>query len=228
MHAINLALEARLVNHRNLKNRKVGTHLATPKPCHGKVSNLQGYRVQRIDDSASCGFRYVDTASSILGRRYDGWYLDYTYEGEEFTGETVKGVVLRVSARDGQSRYVAAIAEGYSWAKDDREGPCIVEVECLYDDEREAARAADGLAERHHEVCREYSMKSDAEKVVEENRERIAEIRDEVRKLIQEVKASHPMSETIVGAVNKQIRSLFQEKEEMIDQNTRLKDEFRL
>ncbi len=83
--------------------------------------------------------RWCDTVLSRIG--HGGWYTD----DDGHSGETVRGMVLSLS----HARFVAAAV----WT-----GCDVVDIDrsTIYDCEDEAARAADGLAERAAEQERDY------------------------------------------------------------------------
>lgn len=109
-------------------------------------------------------WRDVGDVSDILerSRAYPGVYYSDAYQGETYVGH-----VWQLPARDGSPRYVAGYCEDQSGTLrgtsiDGRRAGGYVVLSCdahgleLFDDKEEAARAADGLAERMAEKQREY------------------------------------------------------------------------
>lgn len=104
------------------------------------------------------GWRDAGEAHDILRFRdgHTGWYSDADGYG------LYVGHVWQLPAHDGTPRYVAGYVEKEG-RRDDGRGSGYVVLECgrhgleLYDDKDDAARAADGLAERMAEEAREYS-----------------------------------------------------------------------
>ena len=106
------------------------------------------------------GLRDCGTVPDILGNRYGGWYAD------AFQDETYTGQVWQIPSRNGEAVCISGYVERDSgYAVLNATGGRI-ETFCSYpgkdscdepDALREAARAADGLAERNAERDREYS-----------------------------------------------------------------------
>ena len=90
--------------------------------------------------------------------RHRGWYVD------QFQDETCRGLVLALS----HGRFLAAVSDPWNFDEKARSGPCILETGEVFDSEREAALAADDLAEGYAEDCREDAEKQEAERVAEE------------------------------------------------------------
>lgn len=106
-------------------------------------------------------FRDIRDAHEIVWNLPRGWYTDVD------ASETAIGIVARIS----HGRFLA----GYRWTSNDE----TVIFPDVYDDEREAARAADSWAERFAEESRDDSERfhrmTDAETECEE---KLAELRD--------------------------------------------------
>ena len=122
-----------------------------------------------IENPESRGLRFVGLAHDV-GRagyayardavNHKGWYLD----AEQF--EKVCGVVYQLPARDGRARYVVGYADPYN-TDDSGRGPACLSLDVLegdavdsdYDADpvlRDAARRADGIAERYADATREF------------------------------------------------------------------------
>ncbi len=137
-------------------------------------------RLRWIEDPEAWGLRLVGLAhevpagSAYLRRavEHSGWYLD------SFQGETVAGVIYRLPGRAGRARYLAGYAD--PWNCDSRgRGPACLALDVItgepgdhYGDSdpalREAARAADGIAERMAEESREIAEARDAGRAARE------------------------------------------------------------
>jgi len=102
-------------------------------------------------DGPPAGWREVGDSGSILGGRRrrngkpEGWYTD-----SDGSGGTMYGLVLQLPARGGVPRYVPAIAHT-EWDS------FTMYPADWYEEKEEAARAADGYAERTAERERDYN-----------------------------------------------------------------------
>ena len=101
-----------------------------------------------IPASALSGLRDAGTAESILNLRHSGYFAD-DYQDELYVGR-----VWQLPTRNGEPLYLAGYVErdsGYAML-------CASNSRLeTFDDPKDAARAADGLAERNAECEREYS-----------------------------------------------------------------------
>lgn len=120
------------------------------------------------------GLREYKFADEVLGLRHEGWYYD------SCCGSTYRGQVWRLPARDGVERFLA----GYVDADGDR---AIIEPEA-FDDERDAARRADHMAERDAEEEREHDERwaeaNNANDDREAAREELKAARAEARRMV--------------------------------------------
>ena len=109
--------------------------------------------------SIADGFRDVGDSHDIVRMRHTGWFKDAD------ACETICGHVWQLPARNGEPVYLA----GY----EDKDAEYVVlEVNgkrfATYDDKEDAARAADGLAERVAESEREYNERWQAAREADE------------------------------------------------------------
>lgn len=112
-------------------------------PTFSECGNYASIPSDVLDGLRDCG-----TVPDILGNRYGGWYAD-AYQDETYTGN-----VWQLPARNGEPQFIAGYVErdsGYA-VLDATRGRLT-----LFDDREDAARAADGLAERMAEREREHS-----------------------------------------------------------------------
>jgi len=146
--------------------RKAGTALSkdwrahrypTPKSsgCWQRPEDMKRHaspsdRAYYVDSFEELGWRTLGTAYDV-SRRADsraveeiGWYCD------AYQNETVSGYVLQLPARNGVPQYVPALG----WS--DRDGVTLYPLD-RYDEPLDAARAANGYAERTAETEREYN-----------------------------------------------------------------------
>lgn len=124
-------------------------------------------------ENLSAYFRQHETAEKLLRLRHKGWFT------ENFCGETVRGEVWRLP----HGKFLAVIPDQFN------DGAGIVE-NCVYDDENDAARNADRMAEIYAENAREDDAKFQAEQQIESARELIASARETVRELIAGIRES--------------------------------------
>lgn len=131
-----------------------------PFPAYGETA------CRWIENPESKGLRLVGFAHEV-GSTYErqavnhnGWYMD------NHQHETVKGIVYRLPARGGKCRFVAGHSDPHN-GDDHGNGPALVSLEVYESDATgahyetpdaafDAARAADGIAERMAETERNY------------------------------------------------------------------------
>lgn len=120
------------------------------------------------------GLRLVGHADEIGGFGHCGWYLED--EGAYVSGETARGVVLQLPARAGKALYVPGVADPYN------NGPAVVCLDDATEDQSDAARWADRLAEIYAEDARDYQRAANARFRFDELAE---QVKDERRAAIQ-------------------------------------------
>jgi len=134
-------------------------------------------------DNWPAGLRYVNSSYDVSraerSRRVDhkGWYTDSFQDG------TLSGHVLQLPGKDRKPRYIPGTAHS------DWDGVTIYPLD-TYDNAMDAACAADQYAERQAKSEREYNAKDQAEQQTKDLRDRIGEIRAEMRSLVREMKAA--------------------------------------
>lgn len=123
---------------RRLKEAKesvCGPYYHAPKPA-GKNHGRGFY----LESQGAPGLRWEWCDNVTSGIRHTGWFTD-----ESGHGETIRGIVFRLPNNRG---YLAGWSMGENMAS---------EVDCrVYDDETDAAYAADSFAERVAEKERDY------------------------------------------------------------------------
>lgn len=163
----------------------------------GRRLNEKGRAWFEADEAAS--LRFVSNASSLLPYlRHNGWYVDNQQM------ETTMGVVYRLS----HDRFLAGASDPWNCDKAGR-GPFVCD-ESVYDSPEEAARAADRLAERYSEECREDDLKQTAEAWIEESRDCIGILREEIRGLVAGIRESF-LSTVVCAQLKRDIRRLRKE-----------------
>ena len=137
-------------------------------------------------------WRYRD-AHEIVRLRHTGWYID------DMQCHTVCGVVFQISAKHGESRFLAAMADPFN------DGAARVDVSTVYDCERSAAYMADGMAESYAEQEREYQESwragRDARDAANEATQAAREFVQAVRALCDTYKARHACGRRAVRAL---------------------------
>lgn len=126
--------------------------------------------VRWIEYPEAIGLRFVGLAHDVGGWHrfygpavsHTGWYLS----DDNWTGETVSGVVYQLPAKNGRARYLYGFADPFNCDSEGRGPAClsleVVEgeaLECSYDVDSElrtAARWGDSMAERYADEAREY------------------------------------------------------------------------
>lgn len=137
---------------------------ATPQ-C-GKPFAAYGEKAMRwIENPSACGLRRIGEAHDIIDMRHKGWYLD------DFQDETARGVVYQLPGRKHHARYLAGYETSYEreavclsmeiYESDDRRDGTFYRYDCDDDAKRDAARAADSIAERMAEESREWYEAND-------------------------------------------------------------------
>lgn len=132
------------------------------------------------EDPAAIGLRLVGFADEVPGRSVDhqGWFLD-----DDFQEEVARGIVYRLPTRKGRAQFIAGMADP------DNDGPAMLSLGTIEDDEREAARSADHLAECYAEAERDYRRASSARLKWGELGEEVAAARRSILDLCREIKA---------------------------------------
>lgn len=155
----------------------------------------------------ACGLRFVGFADECAGRAVDhyGWFL---HPGGD-TGEVARGAVYQLpAARDGRSRFVAAIRtgsggrRGESWRDMGTDGGALLFLDSVHygepggtwaagrDDDaaREAAHAADSEANSYAEAERDYQTAWQAGQECADAESEAKADRETARRLIRELR----------------------------------------
>lgn len=101
--------------------------------------------------------------------KHTGWYID------SFQDETARGLVIRITGRNGKEQFMAAIADPFNYDRKSMNGPIMLCLDEVFDDEDECARRADSITEWYAESCREEDEKYQAEQAAEEEATESAE-----------------------------------------------------
>lgn len=176
-----------------------------------------------VENPAAHGLRFVGrvAADTPRGEIWDkressGWYAD------SYQDRLIYGVVFQIPAHKGQSRFVA----GYM-TSDDASG-ALIDFSTVYtsvsgkggtwgsaqddDDARDAARAADSMAQHVAEEEREYSTAWQAGAQWADEQEAIREARQEALAILRERRAvkGQPGFPALCKAIRAQVESLLE------------------
>ncbi|HEV2327622.1 MAG TPA: hypothetical protein VGY56_02410 [Verrucomicrobiae bacterium] len=155
-------------------------------PDFGGRFEVGGYNC-RWCENVSGHFRECGDADRIIRLRHRGWFVD------NFQDSTTRGMVLQLPARKGKTLYLAACSD--PWNKN-----CAIIEMYFYDEKEDAARAADGLAERYAENSREGDLEQLAETEIASLENSIKETRQQIRALLAGIRQS-----TVAGVVCNQL-----------------------
>ena len=125
------------------KNRVCGQYQLQPSPITGRKELATSFYLES-DFQPGLRWQWADEVSGV-SIRHKGWFCD------DFQDQTIRGLVFRLP----QGRGFLA---GWSMGK---EMASTVEYDCTYDTERDAALAADSLAENAAKREREYQAAQD-------------------------------------------------------------------
>lgn len=191
---------------------------------NGKSFSAYGENSVRWIEKPEQGLRLVGLAHNVgkAGHRYmndavehSGWFLD------DFQHETVSGVVYQLPGKDGKARYLVGYADPWNTTKKGS-GPALLSmkviegetIHCSYDDDaalRDAARCADGIAERMAEIERNYQRAyhkgSQARELAIESHEQACNWLSEIRAFRDMWKAR---KELAPGTIRNQIKNIRQ------------------
>lgn len=135
----------------------------------GSLSQVDGKIY--LDNPDQIGARWMKQAHEIVRLNHTGWYCD------DFYDNLCRGLVIDLS-RHNKPLFLA----GYEFTQADG----LTFDTYVYDDEKEAARAADGMAEYAAELEREFQEKERQEQKVEDLKAEIVEEKAALRALLHE------------------------------------------
>lgn len=159
-----------------------------PDPLPGpRIKRPTGSALYWFERPADIGLREVDHADEIYPEaiKHRGWYTD-----DDRMNETVRGHVWQLPAKNGRARYVSGFQDPWNDGQGviDRHDITIGDSREEYDDQarREAALAADSIAERYAEEERDYQRAWRAGADAQEALEEAANERRELIEALQE------------------------------------------
>lgn len=163
----------------------------------GGIFTLEGEGRVTPHNGCFASLRVHGPAHKVYSGRainHTGWYTDH------FQDNTLWGVVFRLP----HGRFMAGTED--SWGN-----RTIYHEEGVFECDQEAALRADRVAENEAEKERDYQAKEEAERKIEENKEEIARIREELRGLCKELRPVN-LSPSICEAVRFKMKTLLKEK----------------
>lgn len=230
-HARNAARDARKLLTR--ANRAV-SYSGPARPWHGPQSSGKGHV---YFEQPGAVFRNVADASDLAQLDHTGWYDNPYGESSRDGSGLVMGVVAQLPGRNGCARYVAGWRNGSEcgdgatfdlaciFESDTRDGSSWDTPEAA----REAARAADGLAESAAEAERGYQESWQAGGRYADAGERLESIRDELAELLAERRLARVPGNVrfaaICKAVADRVAQLWEERAELREEREQLADD---
>ena len=192
---------------------------------------IGGHTLEWMEQPANFGLRFVGYADEVCKRNYayngeidhTGWYSD------DMQYQTLRGAVFQLPARNGQSVYVAGYVEQENRKPINGDSAAIDLSRLFYGEPsedgasyitaaREAARAADAIAERVAEKEREYAEVWRKGSDYAELGEEVAAARKSCLALIAEIKAqgkafSPAICDTLKAHVSSYVRDIQKARE---------------
>lgn len=202
-----------------------------PRGSVGAAFEAGGDSLRWFESTRDSGLRFIAWADELLGLRHTGWHCR-----DDGDGETLRGGVWQLPGRKGRARVVYGYAEfeGRGEMNPGSAAICVSDIlESGPDDSdyteaaREAARAADSLAQSRAEESRDYdSVWQKGREAAERDAEGVA-VRRELLPLLAELrplrKSPHtPLSP--VGQVCKALRARVESLLETISESREARD----
>lgn len=159
-------------------NKKRYPHTSPQSMRGGEPFAAYGEKAMTWFENPEAHLRFVGKAHDIINLRHTGWYID------DMQHETTHGVVYQLPARNGKTQYLYGYADTWSGAN----GACLSLD--IADDKEDAARWADGIAERFAESEREYREAGSARMQFDDLGAEISAARKSCLALIREFKAN--------------------------------------
>lgn len=196
------------------EKRGVIRSLLTPSARGGEPFKIGSSTMKWSEQAEMLGrdVKYADELLKYLG--HTGWYVD------NFQDETCRGIVIRLT----HGRFMAGVTDPWNFNIKDRCGPAMVEL-YVYDNEDDAARSANHIAEVYAESCREDDAKFQAEQQIAEAHEEIASIRDQIRELCAGIRESK-LAPVVCERLRSDIRSLLHDKTRKFKRIAKLEDNY--
>lgn len=176
-----------------------------------------------VDDPESIGFRFVGFADEIA--RNEGYSRAIDHKGwftfpDGDTGEVLRGAVYQLPARNGKPVYFPAYREGSEGRKgwQDNAGGAVMDFsdtlerrQVYYETPWDAAKAADGIAERQAEKSREFYEADAKARQWDELATEAEECKESARSLIKAIRESSGnaaplVCQTLRAAIKRHLR----------------------
>lgn len=198
-------------------------------------------RMRWIENPADCGLRFVGYADECSGAvTHTGWYLDH----DGHTGESVRGVVYQLPAKNGRPRFVAGYADPFN------DGPVCLSFDDVVEGERDsysnyakdnpeamtAASWADSIAESYADNEKDYREAFDKAQICEDCDSRLSVIRAQVLEIIRELKKFRSPSacaltrdelSACMNAIEERLQELLSERSELQRKRQTIIDDYR-
>ena len=149
------------------------------------------------------GLRVKGYADEMAQRmNHKGWFID------DFQSEVYRGQVFQLPARDGKPRFLAGYEDAHG------NDAAYIDFSAVFDDETEAAYAADRMAERDARETREYNEAWQAGSHYASLADDMKAEREDTRRLIAALREASPQAavvtesarETICGVLRANIK----------------------
>lgn len=161
-----------------------------------KFSAFGESHMRWIENPSACGLRFVGYADDLTRLNHTGWHLDYD------DGETARGIVYQMPARDGSPIFVCGYADPWQRRKGhEYTNPAALSFDVIYGesgyfsthasdnpDAADAGRFADRITEIMAESEREYQLAWSARSRFEDCADEIKTIRRGALDLIADIK----------------------------------------
>jgi len=156
-----------------LKGARDGNAYTVRPYTSGHMGRNGDTRIQYWEHKGEVPLRFVGYADELdRSIRHDGWYSDAHQEA------TLRGMVYRLPARDGEDRYLSGYEESDS-------GSVVLYLD-IQTDETDAARFSDRVAERLADDSREYAEAWEAgQDASNEVNDAMRDLRHEVSRIVQ-------------------------------------------
>jgi hypothetical protein len=163
--------------------------------CYNPRFSAYGCKHLRWVESCSKGLRLVGYADKIIDLRHTGWYTDSFQDG------TIRGIVYRLP----HGRFV------YGYEDPDNSDAALLCFDLDADDEREAARYADQLAEHVAEECRMLDEAYHAGGQWRDCGEQLRDLRKSLRELLSELRQNLNQPPAICTALKSHVKRQLQD-----------------
>ena len=180
-----------------------------------------------VEKPTKNGLRLVGFADEIAKRDYahcggighNGWYID------DFQDVVYRGVVYQLPGKHGKARYLAGYADPYNDAAFLGLGR-VFEGLPDPDTARDAAYAADAIAERAAEREREFNEVANARFQYDTIPAELSQVRRDIIHIAAEARLARQFvqSETLCAVVRKSVRALLDQREKLIAKRQKLAD----